>query len=416
MYGQQPVVSEGIEYNSGGRSFKCVGFTSQTNVHDEYLTGTGIWAVVAQKNCPVAEKMLAALAKVMREMNLAMIARYVYGGNAKPKMMALFPNNLLKGKPNHHSLVMHELIFIDNYVQMQLPSLKTKKTQATDEELEAVDKLIDSMDLMSVPLEDGDDDVSAAAVTGEAFRNLLNPVLQHTYRTTAYRALHPKERLQAVDPDLIALLNAPPSVKSKAKPHAEKIKELFKLEPNVRNTTSRKYEFYNKIKGISSVPETSVVGADGNARDDDRIVAEIGTITPDEDFISLLERGESLATVGVQMQNVIYRIVFQSMVIPEDKIKRAFVTYREMAKSLGPFRYNEWIVEFKKLLMDNRKLEFWQTFIVKECFGLITKDESDMSTTTGAEASAFYKDDIPTTEANAEPQGDDDDDNMFDAM
>lgn len=408
-----PYKSESIGYNSGEKSLKCIGFTNQTAIRDEYFMGTGVWTVVAQKNCPVAEKMLAALANVMHDMSLAMIARYVYRGGTSPKMMAIFPANL-QGKRN--SLAMYELIFKENHIRNQLPPLKIKKTELNENELEAVDKLIDSMDLMSVKLEAGDDENPSTAVHGEAFRNLMDPVLQHTYRTIAKHALHPKEPLRRVDPEVIALVNVPPSVKEQTLPHAEKVKELFQLEPVVHNTASRKNLFYNQIQSIQSDPSSTVDAQGVVDMDNTSNLVEIGTITPDEDFDELLKRGENYKTIATQMQNVIVRIITQSMSIPEDKIKRAIMTYRENAKLMGPIRYNDWMFEFRDWLKSQRKENVWQTFIVNERFGLITAEESLLSEVTEDDAMKFYNTEVPTTEVNPEPVPEEDDLSLFDEM
>lgn len=402
MYGQQPIpYGEGISYESGGRSLKCVGFAKSSDVHDEHLCGGGIWTVVAQKGTTVADKMLAALIKVMRESKLVMIARYVYGGNTKPKMMVLYPNNLLNDKPNHNSLLMQELVFRDNLVEMQLPSLKIKKTEPTAEQYDAVDKLIDSMDLMSVDLNDDH---------GEAFKHLLNPILQHTYRRIAHRALHPKEPLSAPDQDLLAMLNVPKSVAVQAKPHIDQVKELFKLEHIKRDAKQR---LYKKMQDISSPPATAdTAGGADNANE--IILVEIGTVTPDEDFGELLRRGERFATLATQIQSVIEKLVFISVAISEEKVLRAIVMYREEAKLLAPYSFNEWIVRFKASLLQRRKLDAWEKLIVAERLGLITSRESTFSTVTDGEAEEFYRSDTGNGDQNAVAIDDDEnDDDLF---
>lgn len=383
MYGQQPISydDKDIGYKSGGRSLKCVGFANASDVRDEYLCGSGIWAVAAQKNTTVAEKMLAALTNVMRDSELIMIARYVYGGNTRPKMMVLYPNNLLKDKPDHNSLLMQELIYKDNLVEMLLPSLKIKKTEPTAEQYDAVDKLIDSMDLMSVDSSGGH---------GEAFKHLLNPILQHTYRRIAHRALHPKEPLIAPDQDLLAMLNIPESVAVQAKPHIDQVKNLFKLERIQRDTVSRKQGLFNKMQDISSPPATADAAGGTDSANDINLV-EIGTVTPDTDFAELLSRGERFATLATQIQNVIEKLVFKSVAIPEEKVLRAIAIYREEAKVLTPYSFNEWIVEFKASLLQRRKLDGWEKLIVAERLGLITSLESECSTVTDGEAAEFYR-------------------------
>lgn len=389
-FGQKPIPydqAEGFAYDSGGKSFKCVGFVNQSSIFDEHLCGTGIKAVVAAKDCPVAERALAALTTAMRELNLAMIVRQVYAARTKPKMMALFPNNLLKNSPKHNSFVMHELIYKDNLAKIPLPSIKTPRNEPSTEQYEAIEKLIDSMDLMTAGSNEGDEDDPETGGSREAFKRFLNPVLQHTYRTIAHRALHPSEPVLTADKDLMDLLNAPPKIRTQSKPHVEKVKELFKLEPVVR---SSKQELFAKMQKISAGADVDA-NTDTSTTDRATDLIEVGTVTPDEDFAELLQRGERFDTLAVQIQNVISNFVLKSVALPVEKVLRAVMIYREEAKLLAPYRYNEWIGEFKATLLQRRKLDTWEKIIVAEKFGLITDTESERSTVTEEEAAEFYK-------------------------
>lgn len=419
LYGQKPIVydaADGVGYESGGKSLKCIGFTHESLVRDEYLCGTGMWAVIAQKDSPVSERMLAALVQAMRTAQLALIVRYVYNAKSRPKMMALFPNDTLKHSPAHHSLLMHELIYKDHLVEMMLPHLRTTKTEPSAEQFEAVDRLIDAMDLTAVADKDID---TGEPVVSEAFRNLLNPVLQHTYRRIAQRALHPKEPLIAPDDDLMAMLNVPRPVKDHAQPQIMKIKDLFKLETVQRDTVSRKYKTFSKINALAS--DGGAIDGAAAATDppdnNNEVLVEIGTVTPAEDFDELLRRGERISRIAEQMQKVIQDLVFKSVIVAEEKVLRAIIMYREQAKLHCPFRYNEWISDFKKSLLQRRKMDAWQTLIVAERAGLITTAESEISTVTDAEAETFYATSGTGTNDNNDQLAEaEDDDDLFDDM
>lgn len=119
-------------------------------------------------------------------------------------------------------------------------------------------------------------------------------------------------------------------------------------------------------------------------------MVEVGTVTPAQDFADLLSRGEKFPIISQQMQNVIIDLVFQSIVLPTNIVTEAIFQYRMEAKQQGPFRYNEWIGEFKNMLLEKKKVPFWHQVIVKEKFGLITSDETTLSTVSQSEADDFY--------------------------
>lgn len=408
MYGQTPVPyqeSEGITYDSGSKSFRCIGFVGQSEICEHNLAGTGIWAVVPQKNSIVAEKMLAALTATMRNSNLAMICRYVYRAGTRPKMMVLYPNNYNKNYPNHNSLLMYELFYKENYVQITFPSLQTKKTEPNNEQYEAVSKLIDEMDLMKV-----------GQNADEAFKKLLNPALQHMYRAIANRALHPNHSALTADKDLLEMLSPPQELQNQSKPHIEKIKELFPLEIVKK---SKKNALFEKLQKISATSDGDVDNLPSISHDTSQTnLIEVGTISPAEDFMDLLNRGERYTTMADQIQNVINNIVLKSVVLPEEKVVKAMMAYREQAKLLGPHRYNDWIAEFKTLLLQRNKEDIFVKLVQMEGFGLITNKESEKSLVTDEEATAFYMSGLGLTDTNKtlNPEEEENVDDLFENM
>lgn len=64
---------------------------------------------------------------------------------------------------------------------MDFPALKTSKDTPSQDQYDAIDNMIDSMDLMNAYDNEGD--------CNEAFvhKKLLNPTVQYTYRALAHR-------------------------------------------------------------------------------------------------------------------------------------------------------------------------------------------------------------------------------------
>lgn len=390
---------------NGRKSLICIGFIRQVQFSDLHLAGNGIWAVVPQKGCSASANMLAALTTAMRKTEVAMIARYAYNASSAPKMMVLFPNDMNKKHPEHNSLLMYELIYKQNHIKVQFPALFTKKTEPSVEQYEVIGNLIDSMNLMKASI---NDEAEPTQKSREAFKKLLDPGLQHMYRAIANRAINPKDPVLAVDKDLMDMLYPPRHLQEQAKPYIEKAKELFQLEVVKRSTKNVLFEKWQNI-GLENA-----ASMDGG-NDSTVNIIEVGTATPAEDFAELLNRGERFPTLAAQIQKVITNIAFQSVEIPEEKISKALLIYREFAKTKGPFRYNEWIEDFKSQLLDRGKVDVWQKIIVPEHYGLITATESEISTVTDKEAAEFYQvaDDNNAVVAGA---NDDNIDDLFDDM
>lgn len=74
-------------------------------------------------------------------------------------------------------------MFLEDQVKMDFPSLNTSNDTPSQEQYDAVEQMIDSMDLMNAYDHEGD--------CNEAFvhKKLLNPTIQYTYRALAHRYL-----------------------------------------------------------------------------------------------------------------------------------------------------------------------------------------------------------------------------------
>lgn len=369
MYGGVPVPYNDVVFDNGGKGLRCIGFTHESNIQMENLEGSSTRLVIPQKGYDSSAKRFSALVAAMRKLNLALIARYTYHTTSAPKLMALFPHD-------ENSMVMHELFFKENMVEIRFPPLETRQFTPTDEQNEFMDKFIDSMDLSA----------------SKQFDHLMDPGLQHLYRVIANRAINPDDPVPSVDKDLLALITPP-------QPNGidiEEMKNLFPLE-EIKLTTKEK--LLKNIQNIENdVGHEDELAANLNANHDIDIT-KIGTIRPTADFLFLLNSGERFDLLIVQLQDVIVQLATKSMVAMDDKIHEALLAYRETAKQKGAYKYNDWIVNFKELLKEREKVKLWE-LIVNERLGLITASESETSTVTDENAVAFYKADDFYTQFN----------------
>ncbi|XP_058056338.1 X-ray repair cross-complementing protein 5 [Anopheles bellator] len=383
MYGATVVPYDSaveINYKSGEARLTCLGFTPSVNILEEYLCGKGTHLVIAKQGCVGSEEKLSALIKAMIALKVVMIAVKVYRRDTKPRINVLLPTH----KKQYPCLTMLELIFQDELNMIGFAPLMTARQKPSAEQYEAIDQLINSMNLMdSLDTDRGQ--------TREAFvlKDTFNPTYQHLYRTVAHRAMHPNATLPSMDNELRELLTVPEKLQQRSIPALQQIKNLFPLE---EQTLRSRTEWLQRVAKINLPNDASISSGTGGqvpTADDRRIVMAVGTVTPAEDFDLLLRRGEKFVTVANQMQRVILELC-TAMPTPFCKIIMALMMYRGEAQKLGPFRYNEWMVEFKKVLLDRHKADLWQQLIVQEKLGLIDATESEMSTVGVADAIEFY--------------------------
>lgn len=193
---------------------------------------------------------------------------------------------------------------------MQFPSLKSKKTEVSEEQNAAMSNLIDAMDLTKCVDEYGD--------KYEAFEinELCNPALQYTYNCIGHRILNPKSDLPPIPDNLLEILKPPQQIMKKAKPHFDRIKELFPVEKIEKESKQKKtLEDTNK--------------AQVNDNDDDvNKIEKVGTLQPSNDFRALLEKGEKFSTIAEQMGQIILDLLLLPLIVEHDKIREAITTYR----------------------------------------------------------------------------------------
>lgn len=401
MYGSSLIpVDEDLKTINYTKCFTCLGFTSESNILEEYLVGKGTSIVVPQNGYEKSEKLFACLVDAMLKTKTCMIVRKIYRNGLSPKLYILLPK-LVHGYP---SLSCLELCFSENMLYFKFPSLKSKNYQPTAEQYDVVDKLIDSLNLMTAFEDD------SGAHEAFALKKTLNPSVQYVYRCIVHRALHPNEPLAKPDDELLELLDIPKKLKSEAQPIFEQLKSAFPLEVVVKPKYNFKFQ----------MDQTNQAAADmltlRNDSCDDRKAVQVGTVTPMEDFLYLLDRGEKISDICDQLHNVICDLLFQSMTPQELKIKMALLMHREKAKEFGAHYYNVWIQEFKNLIIQKNKLKFWEDVIKHDKLGLISRDESESTTVTPEEAEKFYEIDMSIAQVTPPQDEDNDINELFDDM
>lgn len=376
MYGSSLVPIEDDGFKDTDKCFSCLGFSRRSNVLNEFLTGTGCHIVLPQKNRTRSAVLFASLVDSMKKMDMVMIARKVYRNGLKPIIVALLPHV----EDNISFMTMVQLSFANDFSLFSFPRLASKKTEPSAEQARVVKELVDAMDLMSAI--DDDSGLSEAF----ALNISLNPVNQHLCRSVAFRALHPSDPLPTIDAELVAMIDVPPKLKEASAGIVKEIEEKFPLELVER----RVKKVFGK-SGTDALPSDDATDADTTDIDNGKIVVAVGTVTPAEDFGYLLKKGERFGRIVEQMQTVIHDLLFRTASVQTEKILECLMMFREQSKVYGPFSYNNWLKEFKNTVVQRNRLQFWQDSIVKEGFGLITINESPISTVTIEQQLEFYE-------------------------
>eukprot|EP01069_Polyplicarium_translucidae_P008855 Polyplicarium_translucidae@DN3266_c0_g1_i7.p1 len=208
-----------LKYASGERTLEVLCATPETNIQRHLVLG-GTECVAAEPRNGGAARALSALALAAKEDKLILVAKYVWRKNAAPKLVMLTPD------PESSSFFLNSLPFFEDIRPLKFPPLP----RPTTEQLDAVEKLIDSMSLMT---DEGTELVRPA--------DWHNPSLQRFYRFVMGRALgrDDDEAIQVVDAQLASLLEVPPPVRVRSEGPLKRLKETFPLEPAANKRRQR---------------------------------------------------------------------------------------------------------------------------------------------------------------------------------
>lgn len=383
-----------VVYRNKEKCFSCIGFAQRSSILDEHLIGDSSSVVVPQAGSD--ERPFSCLVRAMAESEMCMIVRRVYRLGLNPTLNVLIPH--FNGTTIAY-LTMIQLPFAEDEISFMFPQLRGSKTKPSDEQLEAMENLIDSMDLMTAL-----DDESGLQ---EAFdtKKTLNPLHQHVCRSICHRALNPTSELSNIEEELLKIIDVPEQLKESSQEIMEKLKELFELE-----------EVVIPVKKIFPVSKTGDDEED-EPLDEDLLdpgsrsnIVEVGTVTPAEDFHLLMKKGEHFGKVAGQIANVIYDLIFRTTNLQLEKVMSAIHVFRGEAKQYGPFHYNEWIRKLKEALLSRNRVSFWEDVIVKDNYGLISETESSLSSISEEVQKEFYKAALQTNANEPMMTADDDDD------
>ncbi|XP_063144905.1 X-ray repair cross-complementing protein 5 isoform X3 [Candoia aspera] len=245
------VDEEQMKYKTDGKCFAVLGFCRSSLIQTYRYMGNQVLKVFAAKDDEVAAVALSALIHALNELDMVAIVRYVYNWKSQPQVGAAFP--LIKNE--YECLAYVQLPYMEDLRHYMFSSLKNnKKYTPTDDQLCAVDSLIDSMSLVC-------EDESEGTIK-DIFKTskFPNPLFQRLYQCLQHKAFHPDAPLPPIEKHLLDMLEAPQQVTAKCQAPLQKVKALFPLkeEGKIKEQKTAQFIFKDK-KGKSGMKRRSSI-------------------------------------------------------------------------------------------------------------------------------------------------------------
>ncbi|KRY01990.1 X-ray repair cross-complementing protein 5, partial [Trichinella pseudospiralis] len=276
-----------------------------------------------------------------------------------------------------------------------------EKCHVTDEQLEAVDKLIDAMNMTDLS--------SSASSSGDAifkWSKVKNPYFQNLFRCMTFRALQPKEKLPILRDDLLKDVQPDVALLDNAKSAFDLMRKNFILE-KVENTKGKRTAaevFKNELSDAFPAKIASF-----QAIDEKFVTMKVGTVNPVQDFIEISSQigKNQISEVCEQMKNVIIAFVQESSDdVFHDKALHCCAVLRPVCiKQSLPDLYNTILRQAKCELVLGKQKNFWLLLKnKKDSLGLITVDECQSSGISQEDAVSFYSEEVSDEILKNNPQ------------
>eukprot|EP00057_Strongylocentrotus_purpuratus_P022874 XP_011677348.1 PREDICTED: X-ray repair cross-complementing protein 5 [Strongylocentrotus purpuratus] len=409
-----------MDYKKPGKVMQVLGFTKDSKIKKHQQIGNSVYIFYAQPDDQAAAMSFSALVNALYETNSVAIVRRAYSGSSAPRIGFLAPHI----KANYEALFYIELPFAEDLRMYTFMSLdNNKRCQPSEEQLAAVDSLIDNMDLMTAE-EDEDGDTEALKP-----KNTLNPYTQRLCQCLMHRALNPDDPIPGIETAIATYLQPCRAVAVQCEPDVEAMQKLFKLEKAKAKENVTGDSIWKASDGGDGEPARKKAKVDDEVNGGDLsmagmaigVVTEVGHVDPClEDFKAIISQKDEdrFKEAAGQMGKRILQLVKESFGSQlYGKALDCLRVYREQAIQLSePETFNAYLRKLKDELKELLKVDFWQD-VTKDGLTLIDVTEARDSKVSKDEADKFIQEEeVPMEDEPAAANEEEDADDLLDML
>uniref|UniRef100_A0A8C6Y2L3 X-ray repair cross-complementing protein 5 n=1 Tax=Naja naja TaxID=35670 RepID=A0A8C6Y2L3_NAJNA len=338
------VDEEQMKYKTDGKCFAVLGFCRSSLTY-RYM-GNQVLKVFAAKDDEAAAVALSALINALSELDMVAIVRYVYDRRSYPQVGAAFP--LIKDE--YECLVYVQLPYMEDLRHYMFSSLKNnKKCAPTEEQLSAVDSLIDSMSLVC------EGDTEGTVVDIFKTNKFPNPLFQRLYQCLQHKAFHP---------------DAPQEVTGKCQVPLQKVKALFPLKDGGKIKEQKTAQFIFKDNNEDGPNAKKAKTEDGEASFriasfSEGNVITVGSVNPAENFSVLVrKKNADFKEVSQQLIKHIFQFLENRGTVYYMKSIHCIKVFREDSIKLSKVQcFNDFLEALKKRVENKNLPDFWEILI-----------------------------------------------------
>ncbi|XP_071947683.1 X-ray repair cross-complementing protein 5-like isoform X2 [Antedon mediterranea] len=406
---------ESMAYKSPGKCLQTLGFTKEENIKEHMRMGKGVYQFIAEPGDQHAAVAFSAIVNALYETKSVIIVRRCSTARSMPTIGYLAPQI----KANYECLCFTELPYAEDLKQYTFPSLSSnKKIQPTDEQLEAMDNLITSMDLIE---EEGDE-------KEELFKSqkILNPYLQRIFQCLQHRALHENDPLPEPSHIINQTLQPNGAVEARCASELDRVKQVFKFENIEKDKTIETGSSLWKSNDVNDNGEPAAKVAKSDDAGDFSMasiakgaVTKVGTVDPVKDFKTIIaqNKGKEFEKVCDEMIKQINELLKQSF--GKNIYGKVMDCIKALRQECCIFDhsniFNGFLKDLKITLPTLLKGDFWQE-IQKAGVTLIASSECSTSSVTKDAAIQFLQEQKQENDDQTAVAPEEDEDDLLDMM
>uniref|UniRef100_A0A8D0HCF9 X-ray repair cross-complementing protein 5 n=1 Tax=Sphenodon punctatus TaxID=8508 RepID=A0A8D0HCF9_SPHPU len=342
------VDEEQMKYKTEGKCFTVLGFSRSSQIPRHHYMGNQVLKVFAAKDDEAAAVALSALIRALKELDSVAIVRYAYDRRSHPQVGVAFP--LIKEE--YECLVYVQLPYMEDLRQYMFSSLQNnKKCTPSEDQLSAVDSLIDSMNLVYEC--DGGETVEDLFKTSK----FPNPQFQRLFQCLQHKAFHPDEPLPPIEEHLLKMLEAPQEVTERIQAPLEKIKTLFPLKDAGKKKDQKTAQDIFKDRYADRLLRKK--------KNSSKTDSSVGSVNPAENFrILVRKKNANFEEVSQQLITRIDQFLESRGLQYYMKSIDCIKVFREEAVKLSEAQcFNDFLQALKKKVEDKTLSEFWEIII-----------------------------------------------------
>uniref|UniRef100_A0ACB8G2Q2 X-ray repair cross-complementing protein 5 n=1 Tax=Sphaerodactylus townsendi TaxID=933632 RepID=A0ACB8G2Q2_9SAUR len=384
---------EQMKYKTDGKCFAVLGFSRSSQILRHHYMGNQVLKVFAAKDDEAAAVAFSALIHALDELDTVAIVRYVYDRRSNPQVGVAFP--LIKDQ--YECLVYVQFPYMEDLRQYMFSSLKNnKKCTPTEDQLCAVDSLIDSMNLVY------EDEREEAMEDIFKTSKLPNPQFQRLFQCLHHKAFHPDAPLPPIEKYLKDMLETPQEVMEKCQAPLQKLKSLFPLKDVGKIKEQKTAQSIFKSEDGPDAKKAKIEDDEGDFNIGNLAegnITSVGSVNPTENFRVLVRQKNAnfqevlklcclMGQISQQLINHIYQFL-ENRELYYMKTISCIKVFREEAVKLSQVQhFNDFLEALKKRVEDKNLTDFWE-IIIQDDISLITNEEAEGSSVTVEDAKKF---------------------------